>query len=200
MANIGSTNRAKLTGLFKQKNLSYPPKSVALLAIKQSSKLELWDTSTPNPTYITTYDILAKSGINGPKLLEGDYQVPEGIYKLIGLNPNSSYHLSMKVNYPNAFDKKHAKTDGRTKLGGDIFIHGKALSVGCLAMGDVVIEQLFTLVADIGHANTSIIITPSDPRKNPLPTNNAKQWVNILYQNITDEFAKFSTKAKIKAL
>ena len=56
----------------------------------------------------------------------------------------------MKLDYPNAFDRLHANAEGRTQPGSNIFIHGKAASIGCLAMGDAAIEELFLLVSDIG--------------------------------------------------
>ncbi|MBR3924184.1 MAG: hypothetical protein IKJ45_13785, partial [Kiritimatiellae bacterium] len=71
------------------------------------------------------YPMTAFSGTLGPKLREGDGQIPEGIYGIGYLNPNSSYYLSLKVTYPSASDRAHAKADGRTNLGGDIMSHGK---------------------------------------------------------------------------
>ncbi|MBR4615676.1 MAG: hypothetical protein IKO55_08730, partial [Kiritimatiellae bacterium] len=63
------------------------------------------------------YPMTAFSGSLGPKLREGDGQIPEGIYGIGYLNPNSSYYLSLKVTYPNASDRARAKADGRTNLG-----------------------------------------------------------------------------------
>jgi len=71
---------------------------------------------------VADYRITAASGTAGPKLREGDRQVPEGIYRIVGLNPNSRYHLSMKLDYPNAFDRHQAARDGRARPGSDIFI------------------------------------------------------------------------------
>lgn len=95
---------------------------------------------------IKVYNVLAASGKQGPKLIEGDQQVPEGIYRLESLNPNSLYHLSLRTNYPNQFDKEKAKIDARENLGSDIMIHGKDLSIGCIAVGDEAIEELFILL------------------------------------------------------
>ena len=86
--------------------------------------------------------------------------MPEGVYRLTHLNPASSYHLSIRVDYPNAFDRARGAEDGRANLGGDIYIHGKAVSIGCLAIGDDNIEELFTLVADTGLANARIVLAP----------------------------------------
>ena len=135
----------RLEPYFQRAGIAYPPRSLTLLAIKDSDQLELWASDGDAKTYIRSYPILAASGIAGPKLREGDKQVPEGIYQLEYLNPNSAFHLSMKLNYPNAFDLKYAAEEGRTEPGTNIFIHGKAVSIGCLAMGDEVIEELFVL-------------------------------------------------------
>ncbi len=62
------------------------------------------------------------------------------------LNPNSKFHLSMKVSYPNSFDREMAKLDNRDNLGGDIMIHGSNRSVGCIPIGDGGIEELYFLV------------------------------------------------------
>jgi len=125
----------------------------------------------------------------GPKLREGDRQVPEGIYQVSWLNPNSSYHLSLKLNYPNDFDLKWAKEESRSEPGTNIFIHGKAVSIGCLAMGDSAIEELFLLTDAVGKEQVRVIISPVDPRLKTLTNNDTnKEWVGVLYQNINDAF------------
>ena len=115
------------------------------------------------------YPMTAFSGALGPKLREGDGQIPEGVYGIEYLNPNSSYHLSLKVSYPNASDRKRAKADGRTNLGGDIMIHGKAVTIGCVPVGDDAIEDIFYLAASVGIKNVSVIIAPYDMRKGRNP-------------------------------
>ena len=131
---------------------------------KNERRVAVWARSGTSWRFIRNYPILAASGHAGPKLRQGDLQVPEGVYRIEHLNPNSSYHLSMKVSYPNAFDRRMAARDGRTRLGGDIFIHGKDVSIGCVALGDRAIEELFTLVAETGHAKVKVIIAPNDLR------------------------------------
>ncbi len=191
----GARVRDELIPFFKQNNISYPPKELTFLALKNEKRLEIWakDSNDKNK-FIRSYKIRKLSGKTGPKLREGDYQVPEGIYKIIGLNPNSSYHLSMKLNYPNEFDLAHAKIEGRTKPGSNIFIHGKAVSIGCLAMGDKTIEELFILANDVGINNITVVISPLDPRVNILKYNEKKQpkWVKDLYKNIGAEFSKYN--------
>jgi len=177
---------------FEKANIEYPPKSIKLLALKEEKLIELWALDKDEYKWVTDFRIKAASGVYGPKLRQGDEQVPEGFYKVVGLNPNSSYHLSMKLNYPNGFDLKHAKNEGRDKPGNNIFIHGKAVSIGCLAMGDRAIEELFTLVYRVGKENTEVLIAPTDPRRFKLAAEvTDPKWVAELYENISKEFTKY---------
>lgn len=191
----GEQARARLHPHFVAAGVAYPPRGVALLALKEEARLELWAEGEEGMTWIHTYEIQALSGGAGPKLREGDRQVPEGFYRIIGLNPNSAYHLSMKLDYPNGFDREHAEAEGRSEPGTNIFIHGKAASIGCLAMGDVAIEELFVLTHDVGRANVNVAIAPRDPRRAPLsidPIDLEPAWVAALYREINDHFAAYS--------
>lgn len=188
---IGLDVRRRLRPMFEKVGENYPPAQVTLLAIKDTAMLELWVNHDKKPVQIVTYPIQALSGVAGPKLREGDRQVPEGIYAVDGLNPNSSYHLSMKLNYPNDFDLKNARSEGRVNPGSNIFIHGKALSIGCLAMGDKVIEELFILAADVGRENFNVVIAPTDPRVAPLEFEGKPGWVKALYIDIDLAFKPY---------
>jgi murein L,D-transpeptidase YafK len=172
--------------LFKKARVTYPPKKLVLIAYKQEKLVELWASNDLSDFQkITQYPIKALSGGLGPKLKEGDKQVPEGLYNIVAFHPASSYHLSMKLNYPNIFDSKHAKAEGRDKPGTNIFIHGNEASIGCLAMGDKVIETLFTLVYKTGKSNTEVIISPTDPSKGKLvPPEGSPAWTRELYNSI----------------
>ena len=183
--------RQDLAPLFTKAGISYPSSKLALLAFKDTDELELWASDgIAAYTLIKRYPIKAASGKLGPKLREGDRQVPEGLYKISAFNPNSSYHLSMKINYPNSFDLAHAKAEGRNEPGTNIFIHGKAVSIGCLAMGDDAIEQLFTLVSIVGRANTTVLISPTDPSKGELLVpSDAPKWTPELYEKIKAQYA-----------
>jgi len=188
----------KLKPYFTKANVPYPPRQVALIALKQEKKLELWAKENGEFRFIREYFIQAASGVAGPKLRQGDKQVPEGIYRIEGLNPNSHYHLSMKINYPNEFDRLHAWQEGRTDPGSDIFIHGRAASIGCLAMGDETIEELFVLAAHVGVENVKVVIAPRDPRAFPLTvgSNKLPAWVPELYSNISREIKAVSNPEK----
>ncbi|HMP53411.1 MAG TPA: hypothetical protein PKD05_17810, partial [Candidatus Melainabacteria bacterium] len=101
------------------------------------------------------------------------------------------YHLALRVDYPNAEDRKHGREDGRKKLGGDIMIHGKDCSIGCLAMGDSTIEELFTLVYDTGRENTRVVLAPCDlTSKRPI-IDMKKQpvWLPDLYKRLKKELS-----------
>lgn len=173
--------RARLAQRFEAEGVAYPPPELTLIAYKQERRLEVWAPKGSRWVRVLKYPILAASGEDGPKLRQGDYQVPEGVYALTGLNPNSQYHLSIRVGYPSARDKRWAVRDKRTNLGGDIFIHGKAVSRGCIAIGDLGIEELFTLVADTGLRSSKVIIAPNR-RLRDLPTEPA--WVDELYDEV----------------
>ena len=192
LAKYGPDARKRLAPHFQRVRVKYPPKRVALLVFKDERRVAVWVHDGAQWKFLRGYPITAASGVAGPKLRQGDYQVPEGVYRIAHLNPNSAYHLSMKVDYPNAFDRARAKDDGRTNLGGDIFFHGKAVSVGCVAMGDTAIEELFTLVAETGIARTQVIIAPHDVRFRPAaPPPGARPWVSRLYAEIAAALAPF---------
>lgn len=178
---------ARLEPLFKTNAIPYPPAKLTLLVLKEEKQLELHALGT-NGQYrlIKTYPVLAASGKAGPKLREGDLQVPEGFYAIESLNPNSRFHLSLRVNYPNAEDRQHAKEERRTHLGGDIMIHGNAVSIGCIAIGDPAAEELFILAAKTGLKNLQVIISPVDFRVRPLTDVSLKQptWVKTLYERL----------------
>lgn len=186
----------KLNPYFTKANVAYPPKEVTLIALKKEKKLELWARDNGEFRYIRNYKIQAASGVAGPKLRQGDKQVPEGIYRISGLNPNSHYHLSMKINYPNEFDLMHAKREGRFTPGSDIFIHGKAVSIGCLAIGDDAIDELFVLTALVGKENVKVLIAPHDPRTTPLRSYSKllPTWTPELYAIISQEMRPFNRR------
>ena len=190
----GKRARTEITPYFAKAKITYPPKKVTFLAMKEEKLLEVWASNNGSSyTFIRTYNIQKLSGKEGPKLQEGDRQVPEGMYKLIGLNPNSSYHLSMKLNYPNEFDLLHARNEGRSEPGTNIFIHGKSVSIGCLAMGDQTIEELFVLSKDVGINNVEVVISPYDPRAKKLiyNENSLPEWVGELYMNIEKTYGQY---------
>lgn len=167
LAAIGADTDARLTPYFQQAGVPYPPERIALLAFKDEKRLELYAREIDGPfIFIRSWPILAASGTEGIKRREGDRQVPEGFYRIESLNPNSRFHLSLRVDYPNADDLARADAEGqdRQTLGGDIMIHGQDVSAGCLAMGDPAAEELFVLAARCGINDLRLLIAPRDLR------------------------------------
>jgi murein L,D-transpeptidase YafK len=172
------------------------PKQLALLAFKQEKMVEVWGKTESCWNKIKIYPFTATSGNPGPKLRQGDKQIPEGLYRITFLNPNSSYHLSLKIDYPNTFDKKMAKKEGRTNLGGDIFFHGRAATVGCIPIGDKAIEELFFLVQDVGMEHVQVIIAPVDFRNSvEKPEIPGIEWDKLLYDKIEQALEPFTEMA-----
>lgn len=184
----------KLREKFISKGISYPPKDLALLAFKKEQQVQLWAKDEQHGwRMIHEYPLTAFSGRLGPKLREYDRQIPEGIYRLTSFNPFSSMHLSMMINYPNSFDRLQASKEGRTNLGNNIFLHGKSFSVGCLAVGDKAIDELFLLVYRVGLVHVKVIISPNDLRHAKPATSTFAQprWIPELYKQIAQELNQF---------
>jgi len=191
LAKLGADAKERLLPWFEKAKVPYPPQRLALLGFKAEKRLEMWAQQDAIWTQIRSYPILAASGVAGPKLREGDWQVPEGIYQLNFLNPNSNYHLSMQINYPNDYDRRKAAEEQRTDLGGEIFIHGKAVSIGCLAIGDEAIEELFVLVAIMGLDKVTVILAPQQDMQNVDISAPVRPFVPELYANIKQALAAF---------
>lgn len=192
LGQFGAAARSRLKPGFDKARIKYPPASVKLVAVKTERVMKIYAANSQGSNqWILSYPILAASGLPGPKLQEGDGQVPEGIYPIESFNPNSSYHVALRVGYPNEFDRTMAAKDGRTNLGGDIMIHGQAVSIGCLAMGDEAAEDLFVLAADAGLQNVTVIITPVDFRtvKSAPHLVNPPGWCDELYARIKKELS-----------
>ncbi len=135
-----------LKALFKQKQLPFPPEELYLRAFKQEKLLEVWSGPKGKPlTLVRSYPICAASGELGPKRKEGDLQVPEGFYEIKSFNPTSNFHLSMQVNYPNRSDRVLSDQD---HPGGEIYLHGNCASIGCIAIEDDPIEEVYLMALD----------------------------------------------------
>jgi hypothetical protein len=188
----GPAARARLAPFFVAAHVPYPPARLTLVGLKQERRLEVYAAGGNHGwRFIRSYPVLAASGRLGPKLREGDCQVPEGLYTVDSLNPNSLFHLSLRLSYPNDFDRARAAEEGRRKLGGDIMIHGSNASIGCLAMGDEAAEDLFVLAADTGLRRIKVILAPLDFRSHSLPDDfTGPAWTDDLYRQVREELAK----------
>src|SRR5688572_14978772 len=153
------------------------PRSLLLVAFKEERRLDV----RGDGRLLASYPILAASGKAGPKLREGDCQVPEGMYKLTTLNPRSRFHLSIRVDYPDEVDRLHGCT------GTDIYVHGGAASIGCIAIGNEAIEELFRLAAKV--KDRRILIVPWDLRVKP-PPEVAESWMADRYARLKEELER----------
>lgn len=127
-----------------QAGLTELPTHLLMRAFKEERMLQVWGSASTSGPYklVDTYPIAAMSGKLGPKRKEGDLQVPEGLYVVDVFNPKSQFLLSVRINYPNASDR--LLSDKETP-GGDIYIHGGQASIGCLAMTDDKIQEIYLL-------------------------------------------------------
>ncbi|RZL47569.1 MAG: hypothetical protein EOP00_11580 [Pedobacter sp.] len=134
-----------------------------ITAYKAEGKVEVWLKGNGQNQFklFKTYDFCAHSGTLGPKVIEGDGQTPEGFYKINVFNPMSNFHLSLGVDYPNAVDNFRTGKDRRT--GGDIYIHGNCVTIGCIPLTDDKIKEVYVLAVEAcnyGQANIPVYIFP----------------------------------------
>jgi len=130
-----------LKASFRENKLTWGS-PVFIRAFKEEAILELWVKSDEEKFVLfKSYPIAGASGDLGPKLREGDHQVPEGFYYVAKrqLNPRSTFHLSFNIGFPNSYDAAHKRT------GSSIMVHGSDISIGCLAMTDPFIEEIYTI-------------------------------------------------------
>ncbi|MBW7868196.1 MAG: L,D-transpeptidase family protein [Brumimicrobium sp.] len=135
---------------------------ILFVAYKDDDILEVYGKRKSEENYkkLFSYAICSRSGKLGPKRKEGDGQVPEGFYLINRFNPVSNFYLSLGLNYPNLSDKRKSVA---TKLGGDIFIHGGCVTIGCLPMTDDKIKEIYLLAAyakNNGQSQIPIYIFP----------------------------------------
>ncbi len=187
---------------FKKKNVAYPPKDILLRAFKSQNEMELWARNNESSEYklIKTYHICAISGLLGPKRTHGDRQVPEGFYFIEDFNPKSDYFLSLQLNYPNYSDQAIGKGD----LGGDIYIHGGCVTIGCMPMTNDGIQEIYTLCLNArinGLVNIPVHIYPTRLTKSGMaylfhefPKDAAKQQ---FWESLKTEYDYFEKTHKL---
>jgi hypothetical protein len=185
----------RLRTLLTQAGYDYPLRAtLSFLVFKEERTLEVWlQEAHKGLRRLKSYPVLGMSGFAGPKQRQGDRQVPEGLYQIIWLNPHSEYHLSMKLDYPNEFDRRKAQEEGRSQLGGDIFIHGGTSSIGCIAVGDEAIEELFVMSLMVGTGPVEVVVAPYDFRQQAVPSHPTllPHWLPELYQQIANRLAAY---------
>lgn len=129
---------------FSEKGFSWPAKYMYIRSFKHEKLLEVWVKHDWSEKFklFKSYKVCATSGSFGPKRREGDKQIPEGFYYVNEFRPNSTYHLALGLNYPNISDE--ILSDSK-KPGGDIYIHGDCVTIGCLPLTDSLIEEVYFL-------------------------------------------------------
>jgi murein L,D-transpeptidase YafK len=132
--------------LFSEKNVNYASFDLYIQAFKKEGKLHVYarDNNSDKYKLLKEYDFCYLSGSLGPKRKQGDLQVPEGFYYIDRFNPSSNFHLSLGINYPNKSDK----ILGNKNPGGDIFIHGDCVSIGCIPITDDKIKELYVMAVE----------------------------------------------------
>lgn len=153
---------------FAEKKLEWPLRYMYIRSFKYDSELEVWVRNSLSDTFalFKTYRVCALAGTMGPKRMEGDYQVPEGFYYINEFKANSMYHLSLGLNYPNPADKVLSDA---MKPGGEIYIHGSCVTVGCIPVTDPQIEEIYLLSTHARASGQEFIPVHIFPAKFRLP-------------------------------
>lgn len=164
---------------------------VFIRAFKEERVLELFvqNRATKQFQLFRSFPIVGASGTLGPKLRDGDGQVPEGFYFVppAAMKPDSKYHLAFNIGYPNELDRSHDST------GDFIMVHGNRLSIGCLAMTDPKIEEIYTLCDAALHGGQAFFRVYLFPfRMTDARMNEAKGDPNYeFWQNLKIGYDKF---------
>jgi murein L,D-transpeptidase YafK len=166
----------------KKINLDFNNLNILLVAYKDEQVIDLYAKNKSDINYkkLVTYPICARSGQLGPKRMQGDSQVPEGFYYINKFNPSSSYYLSLGVSYPNEADIKKSKAKD---LGGDIFIHGECVTIGCMPMTNEKIKEIYIYALQAknsGQTKIPVYVFPFEM------TNNKMETYKNKYQNQTE--------------
>jgi len=172
----------------KEINLGSP---IFIRIFKASSELEVWIKEGEEFQLLKTYPICYFSGELGPKLKEGDKQSPEGFYAVSArqMNPNSSYHLAFNIGFPNKFDRAHHRT------GSYLMVHGSCVSIGCYAVTDKGIEEIY-LFADAalnnGQSFFRVHIFPFRMNESNMHKYRHSKW-NDFWKNLKEGYDFFET-------
>ncbi|XOF32700.1 MAG: L,D-transpeptidase family protein [Candidatus Electrothrix sp. YB6] len=171
---------------------------VFMRIFKLSKELEVWLLSRGEYRLFKTYPICSYSGYIGPKLLEGDWQSPEGFYTVSveQMNPRSRFHLSFNIGYPNTVDI------ARNCTGSAIMVHGKCLSQGCFAMGNTQIEEIYLLAHQAflqGQEQFSIHIFPFRMTKDNLVKYRYSPWY-IFWSDLAAGYNAFEQSRQVPVM
>lgn len=193
----------RLRAMFQEKGLDYPAGEIFIRVFKHERILEVWARSDRDAefTLVQDYAVCALPGQLGPKQRMGDVQVPEGFYYIDEFNPRSTYHLSLRVNYPNLADRMRGQV---LALGGDIYIHGGCETIGCVPIEDDNIRELYWIAAQARGAGQNIIpvhIFPArlDPKRLQWLEDTFRPEAELLefWHNLAEGFAFFEETRRV---
>ena len=163
---------------------------------KDERELELWMQEPGKKTFrlFRTYKVAAMSGTLGPKLREGDRQAPEGFYHVNRnrMKPDSDFHLAMNLGYPNAYDQAHGRT------GSFIMVHGNRVSIGCFAMTDAKVEEIYTLcnaALDKGQGFFRVHVFPFRLSEERLAKAKGHRWEGF-WRNLAEGYRWFEDRKR----
>jgi murein L,D-transpeptidase YafK len=157
-----SSRAETVDALFLAQGIAQPAE-LFFRVFKREQLLEVWARGAEAETFalLNTYPVCGTSGELGPKRHQGDEQIPEGFYSIDLFNPVSNFHLSLRVDYPNAVDRARGTRRG---LGGDIFIHGGCATIGCVPVTDEWIEEIYLMAVrarDAGQDHIAVHMFPT---------------------------------------
>jgi len=199
-----SSNRGPETAAGPTRNTPAPPLKprirfaagdrAYLRIFKQEKTLELWRVRKGTYALYRAFPVYHFSGGLGPKLKEGDRQAPEGFYSITrsSLNPNSRFHLSFNIGYPNRFDRQHART------GSYIMVHGGTASIGCFAMTDPLIEEIYGICAscfDDGQRLIRVHIFPFRMTDEKMRAQAGHRWL-AFWCNLKEGYDYFAARGR----
>jgi murein L,D-transpeptidase YafK len=178
-----ATHLVQLNTVLSNLKIEISSLELYIRAYKYEETLEVFVKNKSDEKYIRLFEFpfCVLSGGLGPKRKQGDFQVPEGIYFIDRFNPWSNFHLSLGINYPNVFDKANALNNNP---GGDIFIHGNCVSVGCIPITDNLIELLYIVALEANHNGQSKIPVHIFPQRlSSIPYLTTASWWKPLHND-----------------
>ncbi len=180
--------------ILQEKNINYNSFEIFIRAFKKENLLQIFAKNKTDKKFqlLTEYDFCTLSGELGPKRKQGDLQVPEGFYHIEQFNPVSNFYLSLGVNYPNQSDQ----ILGNKNLGGDIFIHGNCVSIGCIPITDEKIMELYILCVETksnGQEKIPVHIFPAkmDEKGMEFLSENHNSSLNNFWKNLKPAYDFF---------
>ena len=182
---------------FEKAGTTWPPAEIFIRIFKSEKILELWAMSKTDSNFkkIENYEICRSSGVLGPKRKQGDYQVPEGFYYIDRFNAASKYHLSLGIDYPNRSDRI---LGFKKKLGGDIFIHGDCVTIGCVPLTDDKIKEVYIAAVEAKNSGQDRIPVHIFPFRMTEKNMKSMLWRykehRTFWENLKEGFDRFQSR------